>query len=166
MRKKIIILIVVLAVTAGVALWASRGQKSTSKQSQKTGQQSEEQQPAPPPLKVTKSEVDASKLPSQFPANIPIESGAKITQNYNASAENGLYQATRAFESAKTLDENFKLYSDFVQRDGWKLLTGLNQDKLKVIAAQKDKANLQITMSVNSQSGKNIVEISYTVQTK
>ena len=63
---------------------------------------------------VKKMDVDFSKLPEKFPTNIPIESGAKITQNYNATTPEGEFQATRSFVTTKTLAENIKIYSNIL----------------------------------------------------
>lgn len=93
-----------------------------------------------------------------------MESGAKIVQNYNATTNTGLFQATRVFETSKSLDENLKIYSDFINKNGWKLISSLNQANIKALAAQKNKGNLQITLSENTQTKVKTVSITYSEQ--
>ncbi len=100
-------------------------------------------------LKVEQKDVDISKLPDTFPADIPLEAGAKITQNYNATTNDGRSQATRAFETTKTLDENYKIYTNYIKNGGWTLGTGVDQKNFKVITASKNGQVLQITMNLN-----------------
>jgi hypothetical protein len=113
-------------------------------------------------FEVARTQVDQSKLPDKFPADIPIEKNATTTDNYNASATNGMSQATRKFETVKTLDANFKLYSDFFSKNGWQTTNTINQPELKVIFAAKDGMNAQVVIAKNSITNKSTVEISIT----
>lgn len=163
MKNKVIVLVVVLAVAAGAALLYGNSKKRQVPLPQGEQKQQEEQvgQEEIQPLKVEKTEVPLNQAPVGFPADIPIEAGAKFLQNYNAMAENGLFQATRVFETAKTLDANFKLYGDYIANNGWTLLTSLNQETLKVLSAKKGEGNLQITINENSLTKIRTVDISY-----
>ncbi len=115
-------------------------------------------------MQVKTTEVPTTQTPEAFPADIPIEKGAKILQNFNATAENGLFQASRVFETAKSPADNFKIYSDYIQNNGWKLVTSVNQEKLKVLSAQKGKGNLQISIGQNVTTKVNSVSITYSEQ--
>ncbi len=117
-----------------------------------------------PELKVDKQEVDAAKLPDRFPSSLPLEPGAMIIQNYNATAANGMYQATRAFVTSKTLAENFRVYGDYLKKDGWTMVNTVNQENFKVLSAAKGKESLQVTMNEYSSNHRKTVEISYTIQ--
>lgn len=110
---------------------------------------------------VEKTDVDFSKSPEKFPANIPIEAGAKLTQNYNATTPEGEFQATRSFITTKSLDENVKIYSNILEKDGWKSSVVVDNSNFKMISGTKDKK--QITISVDDNNTKNIktVTISY-----
>lgn len=116
------------------------------------------------PLNVTKTEVPKNQAPQGFPADIPIEKGATITQNYNATADNGLVQATRTFITKQTLDQNFTIYSNYLKNAGWSITNTLNLSTTKVLSAKKGDANLQITISTNSITKVNTVDISYSSQ--
>src|SRR5579862_5803833 len=103
-RSKIlwyIIGVVVLLVIIGSVLYAAHFSKH----------ESITQQPAIVKPNVTQTAVDPKTLPQDFPANIPLEKGATVTQNYNAQSISGQYQATRAFESKKSVADNDKLYT-------------------------------------------------------
>lgn len=113
---------------------------------------------------IEKKDVDTSKLPEKFPGDIPLEEGAKVVQNYNATAPDGTIQATRMFETAKTLDENFKLYKDFFTKNGWTIVSSLDQENIKAIGATKDKTQAQLTFALNSTTKVKTVEISVTIK--
>ena len=118
--------------------------------------------PAPAPL-VKTTEVNNDKLPDKFPSDIPIESGATITQNYNATTTDGRYQATRAFETKKSLAENLALYTQYLQTNGWTIKATIDQPTYKMVTASKDKQQLQISISENSTSKVVTVTISLTI---
>ncbi len=145
---------IVVAVFIIQSVWVNKQKPSSNKP---TGEQ------APTTLKVQKTEVPTSQLPQQFPSDIPIESGAKIVQNYNASAEDGRFQATRVFETKKTLSANYTLYKDFFSKNGWTVLTTLDQPTLKVVSAKKNNANAQVTINENSVTKIKTVDISVTI---
>lgn len=123
----------------------------------KQRQQVEQPQLAAP----EKTNVDYSKLPEKFPASIPIESGAKITQNFNASSPDGNFQSTRAFETKETLAANLKLYTEFLKKDGWEIKATIDKPDLKMVFGQKDTEGIQVTMNENSITKKKTVSISY-----
>lgn len=104
--------------------------------------------------------VDKNQLPTRFPSDFPIESGAEIKSNYNAENETSI-QATRLFVSKKTAAENFKLYSDYLKNNGWNIITTLDQEALKVIAASKGSDKLDITINLNSVSNQVTVDVSF-----
>ncbi|MBI4050411.1 MAG: hypothetical protein HY609_06820 [Deltaproteobacteria bacterium] len=113
-----------------------------------------------PQLQVKKTEVPVTESPERFPADIPIETGAKIVQNYNAETEDGRFQATRVFETSKTLAANYALYKDFFTKNGWMILTTLDQPSLKVVSAKKDNIVVQVNISENSVTKVKTVDIS------
>jgi len=113
-------------------------------------------------LPVVKNDVPKNVAPQGFPADIPIESGATITQNYNATAPNGMFQATREFQTKQSLGQNFALYSNYFASSGWKITNSLNLANVKILNAKKGNANLQITIFQNTTTKQNSISISYT----
>ncbi len=114
-------------------------------------------------IKVEKTLVESSSLPELFPKDIPIEKDAKITQNYNATSPDGRFQATRAFETKKSLDENLKLYQDYFKKNKWDIQSTVDTDpNYKMIFAVKLPYQVQISMNKNTTSGIQTVDISLT----
>lgn len=111
---------------------------------------------------IVKTEVDKTKDPQKFPAGVPIETGAKITQNYNATAPDGRFQATKAFETAKTLADNFTLYQKYMKDSGWDIQSTVNQDNYKALFGVKGSTNLQVSMNNNTNLKIKTITISYT----
>lgn len=127
---------------------------------QDAGPQTAQQQ-----LEVSQQNVEVTALPEGFPNNLPLEAEAKVTQNYNATTNDGRVQATRVFETSKTLDENYKIYSDYAKNNGWSLNTGIDQKDLKVITATKDGQVLQVTINLNTATQIKTVNISLSQST-
>lgn len=147
--------IVVLAVILVVVLmFASKQKQQPVATNEKPAAQQKEA--------IVKTEVDPAKTPEKFPLDVPIEAGAKITQNYNATAVDGRFQATRTFETAKSLDANLKIYTDFLKANGWKIQATVDQPTFKMVMGTKDQSQLQISMSENSVSKTKTVDISLT----
>jgi len=110
---------------------------------------------------VTRTEVPIDEVPAGFPADLPIEQGAAITSNFSAQASDGRIQDTRAFESAKTVKQNFTLYSDFLTQNGWTITTSSETEMLSSIFATKDSGELAVNISKNILTGKVVVDLSF-----
>jgi len=124
--------------------------------------------PASPPLantqnanKIVKRDIDPAKLPDQFPADLPFEAGAQVTQNYTATTPAGKFQSTRVLTTAKTLDQNLKLWTDYFNNHGYKLENTLNQPSIKAVAAAKGSIQVSATFS-QSQDGKRTIDVTIT----
>ena len=124
----------------------------------KKDQVAEESQPA----QVEKTNVDFSKVPEKFPTNIPIEPGAKLTQNYNATTPDGQFQATRTFETQEALATNLKLYTEFLTDDGWEIKATTDDPTFKMVLGTKGKQSLQVSIDENKVTKIKTVSISYT----
>ena len=105
------------------------------------------------PDKIIKKDLAADEVPARFPAEVPIEQGAQITQNYEADPPDGTHQATRVFESAKTVAQNYKFYSDFLTKNEWEIQTTLEDSNFAGLSAAKNGTNLLVTISKNSITG-------------
>jgi hypothetical protein len=146
--KKYLLILLGIVVLAFVAAWVignqPNGVSKAPKASLNTGTQSQDPY-------------------NKFPTNIPIETGAELTKNSNSSSEEGLFQGTRVFQSSKTIDENLKIYEDFLAADNWNVTNRIDRGANKTLLASKDGARLQIALdsatSGNTQSV--TVSISY-----
>lgn len=156
MNKYIAIGLAVLLVIVGVVYWFFVKPVKTVPVNQASQNQIKEKK------EIVKKDVAPDVVPERFPANIPIESGAKITQNYNATAPDGRFQATRVFATSLTLAQNLKIYRDFLVKDGWKIETTLDMENYKMILGSKANAQLQVSIDNNAAIGLKTVNISYT----
>jgi hypothetical protein len=84
-------------------------------------------QPAEVP-EVSVQQLSVLQIPQGFPTQVPIEAGASIVQNYTATMKDGRVQGTRAFESAKSVKQNFDLYKAYLSAkgNGWTITSELN----------------------------------------
>lgn len=115
----------------------------------------------PQPAQVQKTNVDFSKTPEKFPANIPLEANARTTQNFNATTPDGVFQAVRTFVTGKSLADNLALYTDFLKKDGWTIKGTLDNPTYKMIIGAKDKSNIQISIDENKVTKERTVSVSY-----
>ncbi len=111
----------------------------------------------------TRKVVEDSKLPDKFPANIPQESGAVILQNDVQTSINGRFQATRSYETSKTLAENYQIYQTYFQQNGWKITTSTNEAAYKSITATKGDLSLQVNLNDNQLTKTRTVDL-YLIQ--
>lgn len=108
-------------------------------------------------------QVEKNQVPANFPFDIPMETGAAITVNYNAAAPDDRTQATRGFITQKTLGENYQLYTDYFNNNGWTIFNKLDADNFKLITARKANLTATVTMNQNSATKVNTVQISVEV---
>ncbi len=115
------------------------------------------------PNNVVVNNLSIYSMPENFPSNIPIEMGATITQNYNATTADGKIQATRAFASKKTVDYNFEFYKNFINdpQNGWTYLNEVNDLIHGALFASGSGGILSINISAGSAPGTSMVVISF-----
>jgi hypothetical protein len=154
-NRKLLIVLIALVVVAGIVAVVWR------------------RQPAPQPAGggATVTHLPVIALPEAFPAGLPIEAGAKIVNNYNAVSTDGKrIQATRVFESAKTVAENAALYQAYVNdtKNGWTIMNqsdGPAGSGQKFIFAKKGDGILNIGISPRQPLG-STVDLSFTTPKK
>jgi len=115
------------------------------------------------PYSDQKQDVSGSQLPTGMPSSIPVEAGAKILENSNSTTSNNALQATRVFESKKTLAENYAIYEKFLTDNNWNVVTRLSEGNNRVLAGRSGQSTLQISMDQDPQT--KVVKVSlYYVQ--
>jgi len=59
----------------------------------------------------------------EFPADIPLEEGARIVEHYTTVTPDGVPQSSIVFESGRSVEENFTLYRSFFAKGGaWQFI--------------------------------------------
>ena len=112
----------------------------------KTGPQgSSEVETAPGSQEPTRTDFGTS-APADFPADIPIEEGVKAEQSYSLNYA-GQKQLTIVFLSAKTVEENYALYADFLAAQGWVVSNKYESPKLSSLYGTKDSSDINVTIS-------------------
>ncbi len=150
----VVALVIVVAAAALVFLFLAR----------RNVQAPVTQMPPAPKLKVDKKDLAANQVPDKFPQELlALEQSAKLTQNYNASAADGRFQATRAYETTKSLADAIKVYRDFFTKNGWAIQDSLDQDKLKVIIAIKDNNQVLVVADENATTKVHTVVVTATL---
>ncbi|TSD02174.1 MAG: hypothetical protein Athens071424_177 [Parcubacteria group bacterium Athens0714_24] len=147
--KMLIMAVLIMAMVAGLWVYQTKIKKPQAQQPQKP--------------QITINQVPVDKAPEKFPDDIPIEAGARILQNYNASSPDGRFQATRVFESAQTLDENLAIYKNYFTKNGWTITNEIkDQPNIRYISAAKDKTRAQATIRENATTKIVSVDVSVT----
>ena len=106
-----------------------------------------------------------SKIPSEFPTDIPIEEGAEVQQSYSLNYA-GQNQLTIVFPSTKTVKENYALYADFLNKQQWNITNKYESAKLSSLYATKESSDINVTISENTSSAQTKSQVSISVLKK
>lgn len=151
-RNKILVALVILAVLIAIILIGSN--KSTKQVVDTNADQNQ--------LEFSKSNVPSNQIPGIIPTDIPVESNAKVTQNYVSTTKDGLSQSNRVYETSKSLADNYKLYTDYMKKNGWEITSTINDENSKMISGRKQNSLLLVQMTVNKDTTSKTVTISAT----
>ena len=98
-----------------------------------------------------KTEFDANE-PVDFPTDIPVEKGIKFEQSYSLDYK-GQKQLTIVFLSAKTIKENFTLYSNFLKKQNWNLSKEYEGTEVSSLYGTKESNDINVTISGSTTDG-------------
>jgi hypothetical protein len=129
----------------------------TLKPKKETAQENKNTQP-----KLVHNDIEPNKVPEKIPTDFPFEAGATIAENYVLKSETTDAQATRKFQTKKTLAENYKIYEDYFKKNGWTITATLDQPTIKSITAVKGKLQANLSMSENTETKARTVDVSIT----
>lgn len=115
---------------------------------------------------ITLTNVPISILPNNFPSNLPIETGAQLLENYEAVAPDNRKQSTQVYTTRKSLSENIKIYSDYMQKNGWQITSQEDKPTYKMIYGSKAGSFMQIDLTEQSSPLVNTVGINITTFNK
>ncbi len=133
--KSIFIIVILFLVGLGVVfyMWSTRRKKPVVKEEPKIEFSREAEQ------------FGSEVLPQGLPEDLPIEEGSVVISNEivkvttpDGKTEN---QVVRAYLSAKTIEENVKIYKDYVLSKGWQVSGEINPSKDLNIFLSSDPNN-------------------------
>lgn len=100
------------------------------------------------------------QLPKDFPKDIPVEESAKFTQAFSRKEGDGTYSLVE-FDSQKSLDDNFKIYKNFLTNTGWQITETSDEPNIKILRAVKGNDSIYINMYFNVDTQTNNVAIHF-----
>ncbi len=109
------------------------------------------------------TQVSTNKLPALLPANLPQEAGAIIRDNYNVNT-NGVEQGTRRYVTKNTVAQNITLFKQYLQANGWTNIQTQSAGGVELLTATKASETMLISLSQNSVTQENVVDITVTNQ--
>ncbi len=122
-------------------------------------------------VKTTTTEIDQNELPKGLPSDLPLEEGIVMA---NVELQNSFYdsasnqtsetQSVRRYVSSKTVDENKKIFEEYLTDNDWQIVYTLDEENLKMYLAKKVdfEGLLKIQITENTITGDVSVEISNT----
>jgi len=139
-RKLILIATSVIVIT-GVGLFTWGIQKDN---------QNFKQQTVTPTQEPQKIEF-GTKIPTDFPTDIPVEQGVTVEQSYSLNYV-GQKQLTIVFPSSKTVEENYALYADFLKNKNWNISNKYESMKVSSLYGTKESNDINVTISDNTSN--------------
>jgi len=148
--KIIIPIIIILIVAAGFGIYLfQKNKKIIPVSSPQNIEQPAAEKSQPQDSQEPQKTDFGTDVPTDFPTDIPIESGAKVQQSYGLNYA-GQNQLSIVFLSAKTVQENYLVYSDFLKKQNWNILNTYDKPALSSLYGTKENNEINITISENT----------------
>ena len=96
-----------------------------------------------------------TKVPEDFPTDIPLEEGAGINQSYGLDYT-GQKQLTMVFASKKTMKNNYALYADFLKKQQWTVSNQYESETLSALYGTKEGLAMNVTISVSTPTSSQV----------
>ncbi|OHA79799.1 MAG: hypothetical protein A2V96_02070 [Candidatus Yonathbacteria bacterium RBG_16_43_6] len=103
--------------------------------------------------------------PQDFPQDFLSEVNTPLEQSYVLEYPNQKQQ-TIVFETARSLEENQRIYTEYLQNNGWAITANSFDEKYVSFYASKEGAELNIVVFFDESVAKNKVSISVLNTTK
>ena len=151
-KKFLIVIIVVVVLGAGYAVFRYAGKRQPVQpkpqpgqgQTNNTGQQPAAGKNAKPYVNVV--QVPTTQLPKGLPSDLPIEKSATVISNVQFATPDGKTQYTRSYYSSRTLDDNYTVFKNYLDKNGWTINSAVNTEAVKTLDATKGNNRLSITI--------------------
>jgi len=106
--------------------------------------------------------LDAKAMGAALPANFPVDTKAKLIQSIKTVDPTAKTSTIlRTTTTSKTLGEAFKVYKDYVTKNGWTIANTTDAPTLKVLSADKGGAHMDITISYDGVSQSNVIIVKF-----
>lgn len=116
------------------------------------------------PAQPVVTQVDSSKSPDYFPADLPTEAGAEVVKNYNTTTPDGRKLGTRVYVTKKSVDENYSAFQSYFQKAGWTVTAApaIKGSTSKTMLATKSNMQVQVTIGDDPVAKAKTVAIIFT----
>ncbi len=155
-NKKIIIFVLAVVILGGVLVWRLYPKTQIEPTAQEV--MTEE---------FTTEEVPQNEIPSALPQNLPEEKDAPIIRNEIVTVSQGReMQYIRTYYSAKSVSANAKIFREFLNQEGWRIVLDQVQADFATIIAKKDGevGDFKLTVSENNITNDITVETVVTIR--
>lgn len=98
--------------------------------------------------------------PQNFPREFLSGVSTPLEQSYTLEYPDQQQQQTIVFETAQSLEENQRIYNEYLQNNGWTITTNSSNDSNVFFYATKGSAELNILIFFDESVAKNKVSIS------
>lgn len=118
-----------------------------------------------PPVSSTIIPLTAKTLASDLPPGFPTENGAVLQSSRAINPETKQVKILRTTITAKSLAAALSVYTDYLNANGWTIVTttDIPQLELKALYADKGTAHVDVTVSYNNSAKSNTVTVIYTM---
>ncbi|MEK7554074.1 MAG: hypothetical protein AAB517_01770 [Patescibacteria group bacterium] len=106
-----------------------------------------------------------ANMPVDFPTDIPIGEGVKVEQSYGLNYT-GQKQLTIVFLSAKTTEENYAIYVDFLEKQKWNISNKYASSTISSLYGTKGNYDINVTIHEDEQSPSILSQVSISVLKK
>jgi len=89
---------------------------------------------------------EGSKLPDDYPKDVPVVAGAKVVMSSSAGTAQGT-QSSLVLESPDSFDKTVAFYKKAIEDNGWKSDATVSADKMTMISATKDTRHLVVQVT-------------------
>ncbi|HMQ02167.1 MAG TPA: hypothetical protein PKD79_03840 [Candidatus Doudnabacteria bacterium] len=146
----ILVILIVLLIAAGLFLFMNKEQTPVLDSSPDVSQE----------LSVQTTQLGAGETPRGIPANLPMQTGNQVLQNYEALANDGRLQSTKIFSTSLSVAQALQIYTSFFEDLNWvRNTTGTLQSP---VLMKNKQDSLMIIVTKESAQEDTIVEISLT----
>ncbi len=150
--KYIAIVLLALAIIAGaLALSKSKREQTQQKNVDKAVEQ----------INGTKKDAPKGELISGFPSDLVMENSPSIQSSYSVQYDANTKQYTATYELTKPIPEVYNSYLDYLGKNKYRIVNKNSTAAVSNIYATSDLADINVVLSKDLSTGKNIAVVTY-----